>query len=478
MKGEVEVRYSELINFNPIESVIELKKADDLNKAKELVKTYVMSDEMADKLDYGLISQVQLEEVVDNKGVLIVGNYGTGKSHLMSVISAVANNQDLLQDLNNKKFQEYMEPIAGKFEVLRIELGAVDNNLRDIIMKEIEEDLADRGIDYKFPDSSTLTNNKVALAEMMSIFETKYSNSGYLIVVDELLDYLKMRKEQEIMIDLMFLKEAGEFIKNSRFRLICGVQEQLFDNPTFSFVADTMSKIKDRFEQVIIRKEDTAYVVSERILNKTSEQKAKIREHLLPFCPLYTEMSERLEDYVELFPIHPAYIDIFNRVNIAENRHVLKTISTTIKHMLDEKVPSNAPGIISFDSYPVFWCMGLYCRSCSFSHSDCIQPYRIRRKLYLSTHSVGVEKVVQKIVPAQVKSAIPLTKDQVAKLEERLSQITGRNIKTEIIVEPALIGGLTVRIGDIVYDGSIAKQLGLLKEHLQHDTVGKIGVRQ
>ena len=84
----------------------------------------------------------------------------------------------------------------------------------------------------------------------------------------------------------------------------------------------------------------------------------------------------------------------------------------------------------------------------------------------------------KKIVPAQVKSAIPLTKDQVAKLEERLSQITGRNIKTEIIVEPALIGGLTVRIGDIVYDGSIAKQLGLLKEHLQHDTVGKIGVRQ
>jgi hypothetical protein len=63
----------------------------------------------------------------------------------------------------------------------------------------------------------------------------------------------------------------------------------------FHFVADTMSKIKDRFEQVIIRKEDTAYVVSERILNKTSEQKAKIREHLLPFCPLYTEMSERLK---------------------------------------------------------------------------------------------------------------------------------------------------------------------------------------
>lgn len=345
------MKYSELINFNPIETVIELKKADNKDNARELVNTYVMSDEMADKLGDGLISQLQLDEVVDNKGVLIVGNYGTGKSHLMSVVSAVANNEDLLQDLKNERFQKHMEPIAGKFEVLRIELGAVDNSLKNIIMREIEEDLSKRGINYKFPDSSTQTNNKKALEEMMSAFESKYPDKGYLIVIDELLDYLKMRKEQEVMGDLMFLREVGEFIKNSRFRLICGVQEQLFDNPSFSFVADTLSRVKDRFEQVIIRKEDTAYVVSERILNKTPEQKAKIREHLLPFCPLYTEMSERLEDYVELFPIHPAYIDVFNKVHIAENRHVLKTISTTINNILDEDVPENAPGIISFDSY-------------------------------------------------------------------------------------------------------------------------------
>jgi hypothetical protein len=345
------MKYSELINFNPIESVIELKSAENTEKARNLVQTYVMSDEMADKLNHGLLSQLQLDEVVDNKGVLIIGNYGTGKSHLMSLVSTVANNEECLVDIKNKKFAEHMKPIAGRFEVLRIELGAVDNNLRDIIIKEIENDLANRGINYKFPKSSTLTNHKSALSAMMSIFESKYPNKGYLLVIDELLDYLKTRKEQEIMLDLGFLREVGEFIKTSRFRLICGVQEQLFDNPTFSFVSDTMSKIKDRFEQVIIRKEDTAYVVSERILNKTPEQKAKIREHLLPFCTLYTEMSERIDDYIDLFPIHPAYIEVFNKVYIAENRHVLKTISTTVKDILDKDVPEEAPGIISFDSY-------------------------------------------------------------------------------------------------------------------------------
>ncbi len=69
----------------------------------------------------------------------------------------------------------------------------------------------------------------------------------------------------------------------------------------------------------------------------------------------------------------------------------------------------------------------------------------------------------KKIVPVQVLSAIPLTEDQVAKLEGKLSEKTGRSVKAQITVDPSLIGGVAVRIGDIVYDGSIVKQLGMIK---------------
>ena len=74
-----------------------------------------MSDSMASALQAPLIDQLQMDEVVDNKGVLVVGNYGTGKSHLMSVISAVATDADNLEYLQNKKFAHMMEPIAGSF---------------------------------------------------------------------------------------------------------------------------------------------------------------------------------------------------------------------------------------------------------------------------------------------------------------------------------------------------------------------------
>ena len=137
----------------------------------------------------------------------------------------------------------------------------------------------------------------------------------------------------------------------SNLRVIFGVQEKVFDNPRFSFVSDTLMHVKDRFTQIIITKEATSYVVSERILKKTPEQKALIRAHLEKFCNLYTGMSSKLDEFVDLYPIHPAYIDVFNKIYLIENRHILKNISLTIKDIFNTDVPSDAPGIISFDNY-------------------------------------------------------------------------------------------------------------------------------
>ena len=44
------MKYSELISFNPIEDIIQLTSSDDANKAREYVKSYVMSDTMAENI--------------------------------------------------------------------------------------------------------------------------------------------------------------------------------------------------------------------------------------------------------------------------------------------------------------------------------------------------------------------------------------------------------------------------------------------
>ena len=345
------MKYSQLISFNPIEDVIQLVTAGNKDKAREYVKTYVMSDTMADSLQAPMIDQLQMDEVVDNKGVLVVGNYGTGKSHLMSVISAIATDADNLQYLQNQKFAKQMQPIAGKFEVLRIEIGGVVMPLYDVIMGYIQEDFDNRGIDFEIPEYGSVKSLKTVIQDMMMAFSEKYPDKGYLIIVDEFLSYLSSRDEREIVLDLEFFRALGEMCSKSKLRVVFGMQEKIFDNPRFSFVADTLKHVSDRFTQLIITKEATSYVVSERILKKTPEQKALIRKYLEKFCGLYTGMSSRLEEFVDLFPIHPSYIDVFNKIYLIENRHILKNISVTIKGIFNTDVPQNAPGIISFDDY-------------------------------------------------------------------------------------------------------------------------------
>jgi predicted ATPase len=80
------MRYRDLVQFEPIETVIQLRDADQEDAARHLVQTYVISDRMADQLANIVIPQLQFLAPRDNKGVLIVGNYGTGKSHLMGTI--------------------------------------------------------------------------------------------------------------------------------------------------------------------------------------------------------------------------------------------------------------------------------------------------------------------------------------------------------------------------------------------------------
>ena len=345
------MKYSELISFKPIESTIQLLETAEKSAARDAVSTYVMSDSMAEGMQAPVIDQLQMEDVVDNKAIMVVGNFGTGKSHLMSVIAAIATDAENLKYLQNKKFASSMEIIAGKFEVLRMKVDGLTMPLREIIMGEIEDDFSNRSIDYEVPDLDSVRDNSRIIKDAMAKFQEKYPEKGYLIVIDELLSYLTSRDERQIVLDLAFLQSMAEMCSKSRLRVICGVQEKVFDNPRFSFVSETLKKVGDRFTQIIITKEATAYVVSERILKKTPEQKALIRKHLEKFTNLYTGMSSRLEEFVDLFPIHPSYIDVFNRIYLIENRHILKNISTCIRKIFDTNVPDNAPGIVSFDDY-------------------------------------------------------------------------------------------------------------------------------
>jgi F-type H+-transporting ATPase subunit delta len=71
------------------------------------------------------------------------------------------------------------------------------------------------------------------------------------------------------------------------------------------------------------------------------------------------------------------------------------------------------------------------------------------------------------IVEAHVRTARPLGAGEAQALERTLAERTGKQVRLRTEVDPALVGGLVVRIGDRVYDRSVRHQLGLLREQLR-----------
>lgn len=73
---------------------------------------------------------------------------------------------------------------------------------------------------------------------------------------------------------------------------------------------------------------------------------------------------------------------------------------------------------------------------------------------------------MKKRAKAVVTSPVEVSKDYEEKLRNFLKEITGRDIDMEFVIDPALLGGVRIKVGSTMYDSSIKGQLGLLRDKL------------
>jgi len=345
------MKYIDLIQFEPITEVIKLVESEEKHIAEILVKTFVFSKKIKEDIQEVIIKNLILDPKYETKGIQIVGSYGTGKSHLMALVAGIAEFSELADHLPDDQLKVAFKKIAGKYNVLRFEIGT-GIPLKDIVFAQIERFLNDKlDIPFEFDEKSKFSW-KEQLQGMMGAFESKVPDKYFLVVIDEMLEYLKGRTPTELSNDLMLMRQLGELCDNSRFRLIFGVQELLYRTPEFQFQAEMLNKVEDRYSDLIITKEDVAFVVKERLLKKDLHQKEKIREHLLKFAHLFDGINSSLNEYVDLFPVHPNYVSYFERIKHGKSqREILKILSTKFKDILENEVPTTNPGLITYDSY-------------------------------------------------------------------------------------------------------------------------------
>ncbi len=345
------MKYSELIHFEPITEVVKFSETHKSDYQNNLVKTFVFSETFKDHLIPLMVRNLDFTYSGESFGLQVVGNYGTGKSHLMSLVSLIAEHEQLIDLVQEEKPKKSLKAISGKFKVLRFELGGTES-LWNFVTFKVEHYFNELGINFSFDGHGTITYaDKLKL--MMAEFEDKFPDKGFLVVIDEMLAYLKGRSTPDkLNQDLQVLQALGQACDSSKFKFIFGVQEMIYHSSEFQFAADMLQKVNDRYKDIMITKEDVAFIVKNRLLSKNEHQKQKIKEHLDPFLSFFTDMHGRTQDYVELFPVHPTYFENFERIRIGKSqREILKTLSNQFTEILELEVPTDNPGLLTYDKY-------------------------------------------------------------------------------------------------------------------------------
>jgi F-type H+-transporting ATPase subunit delta len=93
---------------------------------------------------------------------------------------------------------------------------------------------------------------------------------------------------------------------------------------------------------------------------------------------------------------------------------------------------------------------------------------RDRLALLAATAAVFDERLRQadRIVPAEIVTAVPLGEGQRSSLQAAIARASGKDVALSARVDPAIIGGVVARVGGVVFDGSVTRQLERLKQRL------------
>jgi F-type H+-transporting ATPase subunit delta len=85
-----------------------------------------------------------------------------------------------------------------------------------------------------------------------------------------------------------------------------------------------------------------------------------------------------------------------------------------------------------------------------------------RGSFALLAHFQRLVRLDRQLHTAMVETAVPLPDDFQTGLRTRLADLYGPAIATQFAVTPALIGGMRIKVGSDVYDGSVKSELDAL----------------
>jgi len=88
-----------------------------------------------------------------------------------------------------------------------------------------------------------------------------------------------------------------------------------------------------------------------------------------------------------------------------------------------------------------------------------------RGYLVILSHFQRLVRLYRDAHTANIETAVQLPVDLRATVEDRLTNIYGSGVKTQFALKPELIGGMRIKVGSDVFDGSVRSELAALEKN-------------
>ena len=327
----------DLFNFEDIQQVVVLGKHED---EREMVEKFVISPNLKEDL-LEFLEYLKGNKPDRNTSIDVIGNYGTGKSHLLTFLSIILSNPEMIQYIQDEELREEFSKINREFLLVTYELPGQDKSFGDIffyrIRKQLKEkyDIDIRHIDLKNEDKDP----KELVEEILLKIKEKYPNKGLIVIFDEYSDFLKSKDSAKQNLDLQFTRQIAECSKNQDFILMISMQEYIFSNPAYKDKADLINKIEKRFLKFNITSENIEDIISKRMVTKTPNQIEELRNQFDTIKEKFPNIAIEEDRYINLFPVHPYLIEMLSRLTLFENRSILMFISDQTKKIQEHEFP-------------------------------------------------------------------------------------------------------------------------------------------
>ena len=229
-------------------------------------------------------------------GIFVVGQFGSGKSHLLAYLAQQLQGQQAVEQSPAKASPRSLQ---GPQTVVAISLlnYRASQALEDIVLEHLPFDPAEG------------QNRADVWAQLSQVFPT-----GLLLIIDELSEFLRSKPKPAMFHeDIRFLQFLGEWAQNDALWIIGAMQEQIEHVGDLEY--GIYRKIKDRFPlRLLLTPNHIVDLLAESILIRRPGYDQHVETLITELRNTFPQDQAEFETLRQVFPLHPATLALLEEV--------------------------------------------------------------------------------------------------------------------------------------------------------------------